>query len=389
MGIEAWSQVWPVFTGRGSRGLGPPRAACVKWQCRLSELGAQGCRVRRAQNSNSKGTRHSGAGAAGVTCSPLCAPRRGTLCEPSSMRLWNGERGERSPRSHPGEAAGTAEGSSGAPEGEDKSAMSRGAMSSNVEHQGGMGQCTGSVPAAVGGTQSRLPGVTPEPPRPAARGHHIPSPSPSGQGQGLSVPIRIWIPGRGGSLVVAAGPLAGEGSRGRVRSQREAAQRETSSLREPHGRRASPARSARPGSWPVRVLALRRLSVQGLFLCPAHRACRTAGEAGVPCGRTGTQAPGGHVLSGVAGLVDSWSGQSRLCPRASERSSSALTCCVSRNGRVPRGRGRAFQGLPLARSVRQQLGQRQGGALASPGCASGGSELLCLSFPFSTMGEGG
>lgn len=40
--------------------------------------------------------------------------------------------------------------------------MSRGAMSSNVEHQGGMGQCTGSVPAAVGGTQSRLPDVTPE-----------------------------------------------------------------------------------------------------------------------------------------------------------------------------------------------------------------------------------
>lgn len=188
MGIEAWSQVWPVFTGRGSRGLGPPRAACVKRQCRLSELGAQGCHVRRAQNSNSKGTRQSGAGAAGVTCSPLCAPRRGTLCEPLSMRLWNGERGERSPRSHPGEAAGTAEGSSGAPEGEDeKSAMSRGAMSSNVEHQGGMGQCTGSVPAAVGGTQSRLPGVTPEPPRPAARGHHISSPSPSGQGQGLSV----------------------------------------------------------------------------------------------------------------------------------------------------------------------------------------------------------
>lgn len=387
MGIEAWSQVWPVFTGRGSQGLGPPRAACVKWQCRLSELGAQGCRVRRAQHSNSKGTRQSGAGAAGVTCSPLCAPRRGTLCEPSSMRLWNGERGERSPRSHPGEAAGTAEGSSGAPEGEDeKSAMSRGAMSSNVEWGSAQGLCQ----LLWGG---RSPGSPVSPPSPRGqRPEAITSlhllPQVKGRAS-LFVPIRIWIPGRGGSLVVAAGPLAGEGSRGRVRSQREAAQRETSSLREPHGRRASPARSARPGSWPVRVLALRRLSVQGLFLCPAHRACRTAGEAGVPCGRTGTQAPGGHVLSGVAGLVDIWSGQSRLCPRASERSSSALTCCVSRNGRVPRGRGRAFQGLPLARSVRQQLGQRQGGALASPGCASGGSELLCLSFPFSTMGEGG
>lgn len=344
MGIEAWSQVWPVFTGRGSRGLGPPRAACVKRQCRLSELGAQRCRVRRAQHSNSKGTRQSGAGAAGVTCSPLCAPRTGTLCEPSSMRLWNRERGERSLRSHPGEAAGTVEGSSGAPEGEDeKSAMSRGAMSSSVEHRGGMGQCTGSVPAAVGGTQSRLPGVTPEPPRPEAITSLHLLPQVKGRAS-LFVPIRIWIPGRGGSLVVAAGPLAGEGSRGRVWSQREAAQRETSSLREPHGRRASPARSSRPGSWPVRVLALRRLSVQGLFLCPAHRACRTAGEAGVPCGRTGTQAPGGHVLSGVAGLVDSWSGQSRPCPRASERSSSALTCCVSRNGRVPRGRGGRLPG---------------------------------------------
>lgn len=239
MGIEAWSQVWPVFTGRGSRGLGPPRAACVKWQCRLSELGAQGCRVRRAQHSNSKGTRQSGAGAAGVTCSPLCAPQTGTLCELSSMHLWNGERGERSPRSHPGEAAGTAEGSSGAPEGEDeKSAMSRGAMSSNVEWGSAQGLCQ----LLWGGRSPGSP-VSPLSPR-GQRPEAITSlhllPQVKGRAS-LFVPIRIWIPGRGGSLVVAAGPLAGEGSRGRVRSQREAAQRETSSLREPHGRRASPA----------------------------------------------------------------------------------------------------------------------------------------------------
>lgn len=50
--------------------------------------------------------------------------------------------------------------------------------------------------------------------------------------------------------------------------------------------------------------------------------------------------------------------------------------------------GGTFQGLPLAQSVRQELGRRQGEALASPGCTSGDSEHLCLSFPFSTVGEG-
>lgn len=137
-------------------------------------------------------------------------------------------------------------------------------------------------------------------------------------------------------------------------------------------------------------------SGSGLAVPLGSGAVSPLGPHGVEDGRGGrrplwlNRAAGSQRLRPVcvAGLAHGWTGQSRRCPFASERSSLVLICCVGRNRRKPWGRGGTFQGLPLAQSVRQELGRRQGEALASPGCTSGDSEHLCLSFPFSTVGEG-